>query len=281
MEKINIAQLLKDCPKGMELYSPLCGDCKLYSVNDYNITIEIPNRDSLIILRHDGTYCVNGEIMLFPKCKTTWEGFVPPCELKKESEDERMWKLIKKYVHYNISDIALNADHITREQLESWLEKQSKKPRSKSAFEAINEEKVDNQNCVKPTTDKIKPKFKVGDRIRHRVTNKDDVYEIERVYDNSYGLVGFTWMIYMKYQDQYELVPNKFDINTLVPFESKVLVRDNKQQYWYPAIWGCYNSDSGYPHIVIGGAFKYCIPYKGNEHLLSTTDDCNDFYKTW
>ena len=29
MEKINIAELLKDCPKGMELYSPLCGECKL------------------------------------------------------------------------------------------------------------------------------------------------------------------------------------------------------------------------------------------------------------
>ena len=25
--KINIAELLKDCPKGMELYSPLCGKC--------------------------------------------------------------------------------------------------------------------------------------------------------------------------------------------------------------------------------------------------------------
>jgi len=43
----------------------------------------------------------------------------------KESEDERMWKLIKKYAHYNISDMALEADHITREQLETWLEKQS------------------------------------------------------------------------------------------------------------------------------------------------------------
>jgi len=41
-----------------------------------------------------------------------------------ESKDEKMWKLIKKYAHYNISDIALDADHITREQLESWLEKQ-------------------------------------------------------------------------------------------------------------------------------------------------------------
>lgn len=43
-----------------------------------------------------------------------------------EIKDERMWKLIKKYAHCNISDIVLNADHITREQLESWLEGQSK-----------------------------------------------------------------------------------------------------------------------------------------------------------
>ena len=44
----------------------------------------------------------------------------------RESGDERMWKLLKKYVHYNISDTVLEADHITREYLESWLEKQVK-----------------------------------------------------------------------------------------------------------------------------------------------------------
>ena len=47
----------------------------------------------------------------------------------------------------------------------------------------------------------IKPKFKVGDVIRHKETNKDDVYKISKVYDDSYGIVGFAWMIYMKYQD--------------------------------------------------------------------------------
>ena len=46
-------------------------------------------------------------------------------ELKdKESEDEKMWKLLKKYVHYNISDMTLEVDHITRKEFESWLEKQ-------------------------------------------------------------------------------------------------------------------------------------------------------------
>lgn len=27
--KINIAEILKDCPKRTKLYSPLCGDCVL------------------------------------------------------------------------------------------------------------------------------------------------------------------------------------------------------------------------------------------------------------
>ncbi len=42
----------------------------------------------------------------------------------KESEGERMWKLLKKYVHYNISDTVLEEDYMTRECLESWIEKQ-------------------------------------------------------------------------------------------------------------------------------------------------------------
>jgi hypothetical protein len=27
--------------------------------------------------------------------------------------------------------------------------------------------------------------------------------------------------------------------------------------------------------------YKQCIPYEGNEHLLGTTNDCDNFYKTW
>ena len=56
-------------------------------------------------------------------CVLTAESIFP--ELK-ESNDEKMWKLIKKYAHCNISAIALNADHIDRKELEIWLEKQSK-----------------------------------------------------------------------------------------------------------------------------------------------------------
>ena len=41
----------------------------------------------------------------------------------KEPNDEQMWELVKNYVS-NISDLALKTNHITREYLTSWLEKQ-------------------------------------------------------------------------------------------------------------------------------------------------------------
>ena len=93
--------------------------------------------------------------------------------------------------------------------------------------------------------------------------------------------------------------PKKFDLSTLKPFESKVLVRDyiNSDEYdeydednsdednsdvWRPAIWGVYIKDNLYPFWVQGGCyFKCCIPYEGNEHLSGKTEDCDDFYRNW
>ena len=76
--------------------------------------------------------------------------------------------------------------------------------------------------------------------------------------------------------------PNKFDITTLIPFESKVLARDSKNGKWIPTYWGFYDKDSDYfPYKVIIGRYSYCIPYEGNEHLLGTANDSDDFYKTW
>lgn len=78
------------------------------------------------------------------------------------------------------------------------------------------------------------------------------------------------------------LVPNKFDITTLVPFESKVLVRDNIDEVWLPCFFGGLSDNNNFPYRVIGGeVWKCCIPYEGNEHLSGKKDDCDDFYKTW
>ena len=133
----------------------------------------------------------------------------------------------------------------------------------------------------------VKPKFKVGDIIRHKETNKDDVYEISKVYDDSYAIVGFNWMIYMKYQDQYELVPNKFDPKTLKPFD-KVLVRDsNLVADSSSCLWGCQifsfiREDEDYPYVCINDEYSFCIPYNDDtKHLVGTTEEAPDFYKYW
>ena len=131
------------------------------------------------------------------------------------------------------------------------------------------------------SANKIEPKFKVGDRIRHKVTNKDNVYEITKVYDDSYGIAGFNWMIYIKYQDQYELVPNKFDPKTLQPFD-KVLAQDLIGDKWRCDIFSYIDDDDIYPYVCVRSEFKRCIPYNDDtKHLVGTTKEAPEFYRYW
>ena len=128
----------------------------------------------------------------------------------------------------------------------------------------------------------IKPKFKVGDRIRHKETNKDDVYEISEVYDDFYGIDGFNWGIYIKYQDQYELVPNKFDPKTLKPFD-RVIIR-NVLNVWTCTLFSHISDkpDSRYIYVTCESVHKYCIPYNDEtKHLVGTKEDAPEFYKYW
>lgn len=129
----------------------------------------------------------------------------------------------------------------------------------------------------------IKPKFKIGDRIRHKLTG--NVYEVSSFLSNVCGggvyevdvineMIGK--IIDIKEQDNYELLPNKFDTNNLKPFETKVLVR-NADGEWIPALYTSSDSNGCYALIYR----DQCIPYEGNEHLLNTKDDCDDFYKNW
>lgn len=185
--RINIAELLKDCPKGMEL------DCTIFDnnatmylkevlTNDFAypivVTVKHNNLEYTKALTKHGSfndlpYC---NCVIFPKGKTTWEGFIPPY----------------------------------------WIH--------------------------------------------------GDIYSIGRCCEN-------------------ELIPvsNKFDITTLKPFESRVLVRDSNREKWKSNFWGFYDSDRAmkYPYACCGDEFAQCIPYEGNEHLLGTIKDCDEYYKTW
>ena len=144
----------------------------------------------------------------------------------------------------------------------------------------------EHENCWELVSDKVEPKFKVGDKIRKRGAYIDGiVVEIDKDYyykvEYKEGSVSY---VNIKAQNDWELVPTKFDVTTLKPFKSEVLVRDSTCSIWRPAIFGCIDKSAcglGHYYVLGGICWRYCIPYENNEHLLGTTDNCDDFYKNW
>lgn len=135
------------------------------------------------------------------------------------------------------------------------------------------------ESLLIPITTK-EPRFKVGDTI----TNGKISITIGYIDDKYYYEVSrnIAHRLFIENQDEWNLVPDKFNLTTLVPFESRVLVRNDKDSYWRPSIFGCYIKDMTMPYYVLGGTcWRYCIPYEGNEHLRGKTDDCKEYFKTW
>lgn len=83
-ENLNLIEILKDCPKGTKLYSPLFGEVRFYYI-DYSYSRSQP----IAVLKGDTTYYFAGdgrkdpiisdqECMLFPsKDERTWDNFQP------------------------------------------------------------------------------------------------------------------------------------------------------------------------------------------------------------
>lgn len=289
--KINIAELLKDFPKGAKLYSPLCGECTFQCIHSELKKILISTSDGATLTFHyNGTYYQmdNSECLLFPsKDQRDWRKFQRPFMdgdiLVDISGDIYICKIISTY-NYCGSYASINSNGVFISYYTPFIEDSSRyatEEEKQKLFDAIKA----NGYKWDPETKTLEnlPKFKVGDRV----VKKDGIsvpLSIRWIGDKYYyfNRENSIEILPIAKQDDYELDLDKFDITTLKPFESKVLVRDNKLQKWAPAMWGYYDFDSqDYPYKLVGGAARYCIPYEGNKHLLGTTDDCDDFYKTW
>lgn len=438
MKKINIAELLKDCPKGMELDCTMFDDVTLLEVidrpnNRFPIKIAI-GANRFRYLTETGGYDLIPETkcVIFPKGKTTWKGFIPPCKFKDgdvvatnsgtwigittggesgdliptycvikdngtfeayldtkrtwyfsrfatEEEKQKLFKAIKengykwnkqtkilgklvepkfhvgdwvvnkfgdvwhidsfnseyyqvsngnKYCYFLIEEqnemhlwtiddtrdgdvLACNEEILLFKSysvqdgisLYCWYNRQTNNfhnkevnnapltiidkiyPATKEQRDLLYQKIKENGyewNFETKTLEKvIKPEFKVGDIIQDldsykvtitKVHIEEEYYEYESVITKGIGSIRFLE------QSTWELVPNKFDITTLKPFD-KVLVRQNITGKWGIDFFGSYNE--GYYHATGGCAYRYCIPYEGNEHLRDTRKDCDEYYKVW
>lgn len=294
--KINVAELLKDCPNGMELDCTMFDNAKFIGVENYDepICIRIGNGDLYFHLTKFGTWNFNdnAKCLIYPKGKTTWEGFVPPCKYKDgdivvdDSGAIFFYRQIHPYYEEPYADFYCGVTS----KLRSFVIKTGEAQRCgkiSSIRYATEEEKQKLFDAIKAkgykwnaetkTLEKlIEPKFKVGDRIRHK-THIRQGNAVTEIKDTHYILDDELALPFIS-QDEYELVPNKFDITTLKPFD-KVLVRDGNKDKWNIDFFGYYRDDGTYQCMTF--TKNQCIPYEVNQHLLGTTNDCDDFYKTW
>lgn len=304
--KINIAEILKDCPQGMEL------DCTLF---DDDVTVifdgvDVVNEYATIIkitVIHDGNRSKHtltkygqwnpykyAKCVIFPKDKTTWEGFVPPRKFKdgdvvvaEDRANVPQQLFLLKHVTYRENNNGYNGycyfgwdfrDNRLFEEGTWGFNRLATEEEKTKLFDTIKANGYEWNEGTK-TLEKLiepKPKFKVGDRIKYR--SGEIVYRVVQITEDTYVLDNLC-SIPILMEHMYNLVPDKFDINSLIPFESRVLVRSTNDDIWRPAMYGFTDSDRYY---VVGGIYwNQCIPYEGNEHLLGKTNDCSDLYKTW
>lgn len=80
MEKISIAELLKDCPRGMELYSPLFGKVKFDIILSNRIYVTTERRTCAIFNEYGANPSYpDSECLLFPsKGNRGWSTFQRP-----------------------------------------------------------------------------------------------------------------------------------------------------------------------------------------------------------
>lgn len=355
-KKINIAELLKDCPKGMELNCTIYENVELdYIAQDpeskypIHCLIKLNGGCNPLVLTHNGCYDrhPNAKCVIFPKGKTTWEGFVPPCQFKDgdilatdlgsvfilnthlntdecygcytgvccdgvfyinesfaykeccnfatEEEKEELFQTIKDNGYEWNAETKTLKKLIVEPKFKVGDVVRSKNCPTAGNFVIIGVEEdnysINLENyCIKfKDQDNYevinKPKFKVGDRVKP--TYNTNQYIIKEITTTHYTLEEvkhkFKYTEPIINDKDWELVSDKFDINTFKPFD-QILVRLTNNCVWIPKFFSHLDNKNVkyYPFVTTDNVgYPQCVPYNGNEHLCRTTDDCDEFYRVW
>lgn len=234
----NIAEILKDCPKGTKLYSPICGECYLHCVEGWEIRVN-DNSDVVYRFFEDGRQRLEGECLLFPsKENRDWSIFNYARFKKGDFIHNRDWTCI----YYGVNDNGA----IQYFAFIPW-----------DWDENTSTERYD----VRPTE-----KLKVGVGYINKET-RFATEEEKNLLLSAIEYNGYEWDA-----EKFELRKKEPEFK---PFD-KVLVRDDIGSIWRLAQYEFKDKNKeSYMHSVVGGVYwRYCIPYEGNEHLLGTNENC-------
>lgn len=246
---INIAELLKDCPKGTKLYSTIFGEVELKEVKD--------NGRSVCIFV---TNFYGQEEMFYPDGKYNTHYSDSECTLF-PSKEQRDWS---KFCPFKNGDVLSDGGHV-------FIFNSRRFDKGIGSY-------VYNSHCLFVSQRRMYVNSICFEHIVDVVsfaTEEEKEKLFQAIKDN-----GYRWNADTKTLEKEEK-KDKFDIATLKTFD-KVLVRDFDTQEWFISLFSHYNGLKMYKYSCINGrGYEQCIPYEGNQHLLGTTNDCDEYYKTW
>ena len=230
--KINIAEILRDMPKGTKLYSPLFGKCELVDTytgeGDEPIRVEPFCGGVSRTFSSEGRYFEryqDSECLLFPSAKM------------------RCWnKFFKR------GDIVYNPHSQMYAVFECWANDDYTEFNTTINYYkdcTFGVEKVCNTECFVKANDEQKTLF-----IAAAEEYSGGKYNPETLYVESI-----------------KVAEPKCPFE---PFQ-KVLVRDFCDEKWKADYFSHYNEDDClFLYRCVGDSYKVCIAYEGNEHLLGT-----------
>lgn len=231
--KINIAEILRDMPKGIKLYSPLFGKCELAGVDtvegDESIRVEPFCGGVSRTFSSEGRYFEryqDAERLLFPSARMRdWDKF------------------------FKRGDVLVEENLETAVVFDGWA----------------NDDYTEFNTTINHY--KISDAWGKGDiccTLLFRKATDEERAEFIAAAEKHYG---------GKYNPEtLQVEPVKVD-EPKCPFEpfQKVLVRDFCNEKWNADYFSHYNGDDClFLYRCVGDSYKVCIAYEGNEHLLGT-----------
>ena len=239
---INIAEILDKCTKGTKLYCPIFGDVYLEKIRPHLAVIVNINKDGKNLVE----FLYDGRYTLNGECMLF------------PSKENRDWNTFQKPFK--------DGDILVTMLGEIFIYQKITTTDFCGSYASLN------------IYGKFSPYYSSFIESSARFATEN---EKQKFFD-AMKANGFRWNVETKTIEQ--IIPKKFDISTLKPFD-KVLVRHLNDNVWVASFFSHYEKDlkfGCYPFVTTSlKSFPKCIPYEGNEYLLGTTDDCEEFYKTW
>lgn len=234
--KINIAEILRDMPKGTKLYSPLFGEVKFEEVvsdNTFPIKVlsKVPNSPIGSFTKNGFYYgdIEDAEAMLLP------------------SREMRDWsKLFKR------GDVLVDGDLETAVVFDGWANDDYTKFNTTIDYYKISDSWGKEDICC---------------TLLFRKATNEERAEFIAAAEKHYG---------GKYNHETLQVKPVKVVEPKRSFEpsQKVLVRCNEDSVWRCELFSHYNTfNKQCPYVCLSSVYKYCIPYEGNQHLLGTTNN--------